>query len=357
MQLQLSLISLLAALVFHNELAVDAVAVVDISNGLEAIRVDQDDLDSRPIDRLFKRQTCTDQYSNCNANVVYSGKTYAALFPGGSGCTTVAGTASYLVSYACQCTATCPAFCGNSACSTTTAAPGVTSTTSSTTAASTAGLNTSQTTVQQNLLNYHNTLRRTIPSTGMLQMSWDPAVAALAQAWVNTCPSGHPASTLTQYWNTAKFTPTGQNIAWGYSSWNDVVNAWYGEISNFQFGVGPISSSSSVGHYTQVVWNVSYALGCGYAQCPSGATYACNYGVAGNMSPGQYYPYQPGTACSACPNNCSNGLCTNPCPYTNAWSNCETYWFPNGCAVDPYNASSSCPATCICKPQGLIYRP
>ena len=36
------------------------------------------------------------------------------------------------------------------------------------------------------------------------------------------------------------------------ASWSNAIQNWYEERNNFVYGVGPKSSSSVVGHYTQV---------------------------------------------------------------------------------------------------------
>ena len=42
----------------------------------------------------------------------------------------------------------------------------------------------------------------------------------------------------------------GQNIAWGYGSWDAAVQGWFNEVTDFNFGVE--EQDGEVGHYTQV---------------------------------------------------------------------------------------------------------
>ena len=62
-----------------------------------------------------------------------------------------------------------------------------------------------------------------------------------------------------------------------------------------------------VGHYTQVVSSLATKVGCGAAKCGSNIYAYCNYA---NGQTSFTIPFLKGTACQACPNSCSNGLCT-----------------------------------------------
>ena len=77
------------------------------------------------------------------------------------------------------------------------------------------------------------------------------------------------------------------------------------------------SHSSSTGHYTQLIWAKTYAIGCGYTQYRDGrfnkGLYVCNYGPAGNYINENIYLI--GQPCSQCPptTKCSTtyqGLCS-----------------------------------------------
>jgi hypothetical protein len=49
-------------------------------------------------------------------------------------------------------------------------------------------------------------------------LSWDPKLAAVAQAWAESCPAGLSDN------------PYGENMAWGYGSFIDATEAWYSEV-------------------------------------------------------------------------------------------------------------------------------
>ncbi|XP_055352537.1 cysteine-rich venom protein pseudechetoxin-like [Paramacrobiotus metropolitanus] len=220
-------------------------------------------------------------------------------------------------------------------------------------------VDTSISSVQQAIVSQHNNLRRQKPSTAMFQISWDAETADRAQQWVNKCNYAHPqygTSDYDTYMKTSKYS-LGQNIAKSSNvlSWSDIVNLWYNEVNSFTLGQ---STSAMVGHYTQIVWNTTFLLGCGYKNCGSFNFYACDYAPAGNVVPNQYNPYEAGTPCAKCPTACTSNLCTNPCPYTNEYSNCDKpdgdydALFPDGCDNAPdYLADYKqyCQATCNCK--------
>ena len=44
---------------------------------------------------------------------------------------------------------------------------------------------------------------------------------------------------------------TGQNLAWGYGTWDAAIQGWFNEVKDFQFGTGS-TNGKAVGHYTQV---------------------------------------------------------------------------------------------------------
>ncbi|XP_034384534.1 cysteine-rich venom protein [Cyclopterus lumpus] len=194
--------------------------------------------------------------------------------------------------------------------------------------------------VQSEIVGVHNAFRRAVRPTAsdMLLMSYSEEVAASAQAWVDNCILGHGAPS-TRMLNGYEL---GENMFYSSApdSWTDVINAWHAEVSRYLYPKG-----SSSGHYTQVVWNSSYKIGCGVALCPNSIyLYACHYYRAGNFR--GWPPYKAGPPCASCPNNCEDKLCTNPCPYIDKYINCPTMKDTTGCSNRL--VSSWCPASCKC---------
>uniref|UniRef100_A0A4W6BKP6 ShKT domain-containing protein n=1 Tax=Lates calcarifer TaxID=8187 RepID=A0A4W6BKP6_LATCA len=203
------------------------------------------------------------------------------------------------------------------------------------------------TTVQAEIVDVHNAFRRAVQPTAsnMLKMSYSEEVAASAQAWVDKCILAHGAPS-TRKLNGYEL---GENLFYSSSpySWTDVINAWHSEVSHYLYPNGS-TNSQAIGHYTQVVWNSSYRVGCGMTLCPNNIYfYGCHYYRAGNFR--RWPPYKAGPTCASCPNACEDKLCTNPCPYINSFINCPNLSVMIGCSNELVYAW--CPASCKCTNQ------
>jgi pathogenesis-related protein 1 len=128
---------------------------------------------------------------------------------------------------------------------------------------------------------------------------WSDAAAANAQAWADGCNYGHNPNLGTVGY--------GENIyAAAYTGsmpppgWNPPVNAvdsWASEAADYDFSTN--SCSSVCGHYTQLVWRDTEAVGCGIKVCttnspfgPSFPTWTfvvCDYNPPGNFVGQQPY--------------------------------------------------------------------
>ncbi|KAK7524351.1 CAP domain-containing protein [Phyllosticta citriasiana] len=118
------------------------------------------------------------------------------------------------------------------------------------------------------LMAYHN-VHRTFH--GACSLLYDPALAKTAQAAANTCKFQHQMTG-----------DNGQNVA-EQSASGDIaagtVFMWYEEGSKTNYQGGNMEQ----GHYTQVLWKGTYALGCGVKNCGQMTLVFCNYAPAGNM--------------------------------------------------------------------------
>ncbi len=108
---------------------------------------------------------------------------------------------------------------------------------------------------------------------GVPNVTWSETVAADAQAWADTCPSGHSGSKY------------GENLAYAtyIMSLQDVALMWYKEEPYYDYNNPGFSMDS--GHFTQVVWKNTTQIGCGYKTgCVSGwpIVWVCQYDPPGN---------------------------------------------------------------------------
>lgn len=138
-------------------------------------------------------------------------------------------------------------------------------------------------------LKIHNDARAAI---GVAALVWSDALAADAAAWAENMAekdkmyhSSHdqrPNQGENLYYTTATDTErSGQNAAL----------AWYNEIQDYTYA--PIGSKknnfAAIGHYTQMVWKSTTAVGIALAVSKSGATYV----VARYSPPGNWQGEKP----------------------------------------------------------------
>ena len=126
-------------------------------------------------------------------------------------------------------------------------------------------------------LRVHNDARAQVR---VAPLRWDPGCADAAQGWANTLAQrdrGLSHSGRQDY---------GENV-WGGSGRDfgpaDAARAWLSERDSYNGG--PIDESNrNVGHYTQMVWSRTTAVGYGIARSARGTIYiVANYAPPGNM--------------------------------------------------------------------------
>ncbi len=123
---------------------------------------------------------------------------------------------------------------------------------------------------------YHNKVRTDV---GVGPMKWSAALAVYAQEWADhlaatTCRMAH--RTQRKY---------GENLYQGTAGYYTAVDAakgWESEKKDYRGGVLTESNWHPSGHYTQMVWRETAALGCGEAICDKTLIVACNYDPPGN---------------------------------------------------------------------------
>jgi pathogenesis-related protein 1 len=126
------------------------------------------------------------------------------------------------------------------------------------------------------------------PSSPLPPFTWSDSAAQVAQAWANNCVYQHnsPAGRGNRGENIAANTPVG--------SWtpSNVVAAWAGEVSDYNYASNTCASGKECGHYTQIVWASTTRVGCGMATCSTGSPFSgatqwdfwvCDYEPPGNF--------------------------------------------------------------------------
>lgn len=137
----------------------------------------------------------------------------------------------------------------------------------------------------------HNKWRAEVGITEKL--SYSPALAKSAQAWVNKLKSTNRCNMLHSKPN-GKY---GENLYWASAkAWSDgskglqqvtpgmVVDSWGSEIADYDYADNSCVVGKMCGHYTQMVWRNTRTVGCAMAVCGDSKeqVWACQYQPAGN---------------------------------------------------------------------------
>jgi uncharacterized protein YkwD len=131
----------------------------------------------------------------------------------------------------------------------------------------------------------HNQVRRGV---GVPDLQWDPALAAIAQAWAERCVDNQaPAGLIDHNPGREDNYPdsVGENIygSTGTATGPGAVASWAAEADDYDYASN--SCSAVCGHYTQVVWRTTSKVGCALHTCAGltyGSTVVCDYSPAGN---------------------------------------------------------------------------
>jgi len=119
---------------------------------------------------------------------------------------------------------------------------------------------------------------------GVPRVVWNVDLAQSAQDYADTCPTIHDASRSPD----AGFGYVGENLYWSFptGSGPQAVASWASERADYDFGVAIDYTNYLIfGHYTQIVWAETEAIGCGYADCTASTgvvSVVCRYGEGGN---------------------------------------------------------------------------
>ena len=138
--------------------------------------------------------------------------------------------------------------------------------------------------LDRRVLSAHNREREAL---GIPALTWDDRLAESAQRWADhlgqTGEFAHAEDTPGEE-------PQGENL-WagtrGYYSPEAMVGLWVAEKKDFTPGVFPLNSRSgdveAIGHYTQLTWRRTGAVGCALAHGRAEDFLVCRYSTAGNV--------------------------------------------------------------------------
>ena len=137
----------------------------------------------------------------------------------------------------------------------------------------------------QGALDVHNAARAEV---GVAPLNWDDALAQEAEAYAQELARRH------RFEHDRDRNGHGENLYWYSASNNtpmsDASKSWYDEIEVYRYRrcCGP--NFSETGHYTQMIWHSTTAVGIGVAVSSRGETYVvARYNPTGNWR-GEY-PY------------------------------------------------------------------
>lgn len=154
-------------------------------------------------------------------------------------------------------------------------------------------------------------------ASDMKELTWDDEVERIAQRWANQCVFAHDGcrntenSTVGQNLATRSTNSASPNVTEAVVK---MIDSWYAEVDDFDgSGVKKFKSGSGTGHYTQMVWAQTEAIGCGLVRRQRKSELVCNYLPAGNVLDEPIYTI--GKPCSKCTDGstCSRtypGLCS-----------------------------------------------
>ena len=139
--------------------------------------------------------------------------------------------------------------------------------------------------LEERLLASHNRERATL---GIKPLAWDEKLASDATRYAEHLV--HVGYLVHSEDNPDDPDPQGENL-WagthGYYGPESMVGLWIAEKSDFKPGIFPNNSISGdlekVGHYTQVMWRSSRAVGCAVAHGHEDDFLVCRYSEGGNV--------------------------------------------------------------------------
>ncbi|HFC91510.1 MAG TPA: SCP-like extracellular [Leucothrix mucor] len=143
-------------------------------------------------------------------------------------------------------------------------------------------------------LTSHNSVRARL---GLKPLYWSNKLARYAQQWANHQAKSQNCAMQHRPHYAGPFKQIyGENLFWASPKrWSDgrvelqrisiaeVIKSWADEDIDYNYNNNSCRSGAQCGHYTQIVWRETQAVGCAIAVCPDKAQlWVCNYSPPGN---------------------------------------------------------------------------
>ncbi|MDE2573952.1 MAG: hypothetical protein KGL55_01425 [Rhodospirillales bacterium] len=145
-----------------------------------------------------------------------------------------------------------------------------------------AGPRPAESSFARGLLAFHNSVRAAV---GEEPLVWSSGLADVAQGWAD-----HLLATGAFAHHVGG--PYGENlydITGGTATPRHVVSKWADEVRDYDIQANACSGNTDCGHYTQIVWSTTRAVGCALAAASNRQVWVCEYYPAGNVI--GYRPY------------------------------------------------------------------
>ncbi len=128
--------------------------------------------------------------------------------------------------------------------------------------------------LSREMLEAHNAVRARV---GVPPLVWSPQLAAVAQNWANDLIATHRFAHSAN----GRYGENLYAISDGAVSPAQVVDAWAGEARGYNIRTN--GCAGVCGHYTQIVWRTTRAVGCAVASDPYRQVWVCEYDPPGNI--------------------------------------------------------------------------
>ncbi|HIO92337.1 MAG TPA: SCP-like extracellular [Leucothrix mucor] len=153
----------------------------------------------------------------------------------------------------------------------------------------------------QGTLASHNSVRTQL---GLVPLRWSNKLARYAQQWANHQANTQNCAMQHRPQQAGPFKQVhGENLFWASPKrWSDgkvelqelsierVVKAWTDEVVDYDYNSNSCRQGEQCGHYTQIVWRETRAVGCAIAVCSDQSQlWVCNYDPPGNYIGEQPY--------------------------------------------------------------------